>query len=55
MVERDADKYVKAWLVEDGGANEDSLQWMSFPDGDKLGLLLGGARPMQNRFHGSWV
>ena len=55
LVERDKDKYVKKWLVEEGGANEDSLQWMSIPDADNLGLLPGGARPTRNGFRGPWV
>jgi len=55
LIERDKDKYVKAWLVEEAGANEGSLQWMSIPDGDKLGLLSSGTRPRRNGFRGPWV
>ena len=54
LVERDKDKYVKKWLVEEGEAKEDSLQWMSFPDGDKLFLLSDGTRPERNNFKGPW-
>ena len=52
LVQRDRDKYVKKWLMEEGGAKEDSLQWMSFPDGDKLGLLDQGVRPRRKPFKG---
>ena len=52
---RDKDEHVKRWLVEEGGAKENSLQWMSFPDGDKLGLLFEGIRPKRNDFHGPWT
>jgi len=55
LVERDKDKYVKTWLVEEGGANGDNLQWMSFPDGDKLDLLPSGARPTRNGVSGPLV
>lgn len=54
LVERDRDKYVKVWLVKEGGAEEECLRWMSFPDGDKLGLLADGTRPQRNWFHGPW-
>ena len=33
LVQRDRDRYVKKWLMEEGGAKPESLQWMSFPDG----------------------
>lgn len=52
LVERDKDKYVKIWLVEQGGVNEDCLQWMSFPDGGELGLLSDGIRPRRNERRG---
>ena len=35
--------------MEEGGAKEDSLRWMPFPDGDELSLLSDGTR---NRFEG---
>lgn len=54
LYERDQDKYVKRWLVEEGGAKEEGLQWMSFPDGDKLYLLVDGIRPERNDFKGPW-
>ena len=54
LVERDKDKYVKKWLVEEGGVNEGGLQWMSFPDADKLHLLADGTRPSRNNFKGPW-
>ena len=54
LVERDKDRYVKRWLIEEGAASEDSLQWMSFPDGDKLGLLSEGTRPARNGVRGPW-
>jgi len=55
LVERDKDRYVKAWLVEEGGVNGDNLQWMSFPDGDELNFLPFGARPTRNMICGPWV
>lgn len=54
LVERAKDKYVKKWLIEEGGAKENSLQWMSFPDADKLYLLADGTRPYRNNFKGPW-
>jgi len=48
LVERDKDKYVKTWLAEESGVKGNSLQWMSFPDGDELGLLNDGIRPRRN-------
>ena len=54
LIERDKEKYVKKLLVEDGGAKEESLQWMSFPDGDELFLLTDGTRPHRNSFRGPW-
>ena len=41
LVERDRDRYVKKWLVHEGGASEDSLRWMSFPDVEKVHLFAG--------------
>ena len=32
LVEADRDRYTKKWLIEEGGAKEDGLQWMTFPD-----------------------
>ena len=55
LAERDKDEHVKRWLMEEGGAKEDGLQWMSFPDGEKLGLLLDGTRPRRSNFHGPWT
>jgi len=52
LVERDKDKRVKMWLVEEGGAKEDSLRWISFQDGVKLGLLCNGTRPERNDTQG---
>jgi len=52
LVERDKDRYAKKWLMEDGGAREDSLRWVSFPDASKLGLWNGGTRPRQNNVRG---
>jgi len=49
LVERDRDMYAKKLLTEEGGAKEDSLQWMSFPDADRLGLLAGEARPREKQ------
>ena len=54
LIESDKDKYVKAWLVEEGGVRDDCLQWMSFPDGDELHLLADGTRPDRNNFRGPW-
>jgi len=50
LVERVEDKHVKRWLVEEGGAKDDSLRWISFPDGEKLGLWSG--RPEENNVQG---
>ena len=55
LVERDKDRYAKTWLVQEGGAKEDSLQWRSFPDGDELGLLDDGTRPQRNMTHGPLI
>ena len=52
LVERDQDKYVKKWLVEEGGAREESMRWMSFPDEDEFSLLIDGPRPRRNRSSG---
>lgn len=54
LAERDKDKYVKTWLVQEGGADGDSLRWISFPDADEH-LLISGVRPERNNFHGRWV
>ena len=51
-IERERDKYVKKWLVDVGGAKEDSLQWMSFPDADEFRLLADGKWPRRNCFKG---
>ena len=51
LVERDKDRYVKKWLMEEGGAKEDSLRWISFADGVELGLLYNGTRPERNDTH----
>lgn len=55
LVERDWDKYVKKCLVEEGGAREDSVRWMSFPDGDELNLFVDGTRPRRNSLKGPWI
>jgi len=55
LIERDKEKYVKKVLVEEGGAREDSLRWMSLPDGDKFHLFTGGTRPYRNKFEGPWI
>jgi len=52
LAERDKDKRVRMWLVEEGGAKEDSLRWISFQDGVKLGLLCNGIRPERNDVQG---
>lgn len=54
-IERDRDKYVKVWLVKEGGAKEDDLRWMSFPDADEFWLLVDGVRPVRNGFKGPRV
>ena len=54
-VERDSDRYVKKWLVEEGGAREDSMRWMSFPDESELYLPWTGTRPVQNDFSGPYT
>lgn len=53
-IERDKEEYVRKVLVEEGGAKEGNLRWMSFPDGDKFHLLAGGTRPYRNKFNGPW-
>ena len=40
LSERGKEERVKQWLTEEGGAKDGSLRWMSFWDGDRLGLLL---------------
>ena len=54
-VERDSDRYVKKWLVEEGGAREDSMRWMSFPDESELYLPWTGTRPVRNNFSGPYT
>ena len=55
-VERDRDRRVKQWLVEEGGAKEESLRWMSFPDAVEWSLLAeGGGRPYRNDFSGPFT
>ena len=53
-VERDRDRRVKKWLVE-GGAKEESLQWISFPDRDEFLLLADRQQPYKNYFSGSFA
>ena len=55
LVERDKNLYAKKLLTEEGGAKEDSLQWMSFPDADKLGLLASRTRPRENSINSPWA
>jgi len=54
LSERDKDKNVKRWLMDEGGAKEDSFQWISFRDGERLGLLCEGTRPQRNTIKGPW-
>jgi hypothetical protein len=52
LSERGRDKNVKQWLIQEGGAKEDRLRWMSFRDGGELDLLSCGTRPKRNNFGG---
>jgi len=54
LSERDKDKNVKRWLMEGGEPKEDSFRWMSFRDGEGLGLLSQGTRPQRNTLKGPW-
>ena len=55
LVEGDRDRYVRKWLVEEGGATEESLRWMSFPDSAEVNLFAGDRRPRRNNFSGPCV
>ena len=45
-VERDQDRYVKKWLVGEGGAKEESLRWLTIPDAEEFGMFYAtGTRP----------
>ena len=54
LVEEERDRYVKKWLVQEAGASEDSLWWMSFPDAGKDSLFAGinCRRPRRNNVSG---
>jgi hypothetical protein len=53
--ERDRDKNVRRWLIREGEVKEERLRWMSFRDGDQLGLLSQGVRPRWTNLKGARV